>query len=82
MSKKEIIKRYILFIISLFFAAFGVAITKHGELGVSPISSVPNVMSSYMDSFSLGTWLIIWNCALIVGQVLILKKEFQLIQLL
>ena len=39
MSKKEIIKRYILFIISLFFAAFGVAITKHGELGVSPISS-------------------------------------------
>ena len=82
MSKKEIIKRYILFIISLFFAAFGVAITKHGELGVSPISSVPNVMSSYMNSLSLGTWLIIWNCALIVGQVLILKKEFQLIQLL
>lgn len=82
MSKKEIIKRYILFIISLFFAAFGVAITKRGELGVSPISSVANVMSSYMDSFSLGTWLIIWNCVLIAGQILILKKDFQLIQLL
>lgn len=82
MSKKEIIKRYILFIISLFFAAFGVAVTKRGELGVSPISSVPNVMSSYMDSFSLGTWLIIWNCILIIGQILILKKDFQLIQLL
>lgn len=82
MSKKEIIKRYILFIISLFFSAFGVAITKRGELGVSPISSVPNVMSSYMDSFSLGTWLIIWNCILIAGQVLILKMEFQMIQLL
>ena len=82
MSKKEIIKRYILFIISLFFAAFGVAITKRGELGVSPISSVPNVMSSYMDSLSLGAWLIIWNCILIAGQILILKKDFQLIQLL
>lgn len=82
MSKKEIIKKYILFIISLFFAAFGVAVTKRGELGVSPISSVPNVMSSYMDSFSLGTWLIIWNCILIIGQILILKKDFQLIQLL
>ena len=82
MSKKEISKRYALFIISLFFTAFGVAITKHGELGVSPISSVPNVMSGYMDSLSLGTWLIIWNCALIVGQILILKKEFQMIQLL
>lgn len=82
MPRKEITKKYILFIISLFFAAFGVAITKRGELGVSPISSVPNVMSSYMDSFSLGTWLIIWNCLLIAGQVLILKKDFQLIQLL
>ncbi len=49
MSKKEIIKKYILFIISLFFAAFGVAVTKRGELGVSPISSVPNVMSSYKE---------------------------------
>ena len=39
-------------------------------------------MSSYMDSFSLGTWLIIWNCILIIGQILILKKDFQLIQLL
>ena len=82
MTKKEIIKRYILFIISLFFAALGVAITKRGELGVSPISSVPNVMSSYMDSFSLGTWLIIWNCILIAGQILILRKDFRLIQLL
>ena len=79
MSKKE---RYTLFIISLYFAAFGVAITKHGELGVSPISSVPNVLSSRIDSLSLGAWLIIWNCILIVGQVVILKKEFQLIQLL
>ena len=39
MSKKEKVKRYVLFIISLFFSALGVAITKHGALGVSPISS-------------------------------------------
>ena len=45
MSKKETAKRYVLFIISLFFSALGVAFTKHGELGVSPISSVANVMS-------------------------------------
>lgn len=42
MSKKETAKRYVLFIISLFFSALGVAFTKHGELGVSPISSVAN----------------------------------------
>lgn len=45
MSKNEIRKRYVLFIVSLFFAALGVAFTKHGELGVSPISSVANVMN-------------------------------------
>lgn len=82
MSKTEIAKRYILFIISLFFSALGVAFTKHGELGVSPISSVANVMSYQFSSLSLGTWLIIWNCILIVGQILILHKNFQLIQLL
>ncbi len=31
---------------------------------------------------SLGTWLIIWNCALILGQILILRRKFQWIQLL
>lgn len=82
MSKSEIAKRYILFIISLFFSALGVAFTKHGELGVSPISSVANVMSYKFPSLSLGTWLIFWNCILIVGQIVILRRKFQLIQLL
>lgn len=82
MRKTEIAKRYGLFIVSLFFAALGVAFTKHGELGVSPISSVANIMSYKFDSLSLGTWLIIYNCVLIVGQIMILRKEFQPIQLL
>lgn len=81
MTKTETAKRYILFIVSLFFSALGVAFTKHGELGVSPISSVANVMSCKFDALSLGTWLIIWNCILIVGQIVILRKRFQPIQL-
>ncbi len=82
MSKSEIAKRYVLFILGLFFAAIGVAFTKHGELGVSPISSVANVLSCKFNALSLGTWLIIWNCILIVGQIVVLRKNFQLIQLL
>lgn len=82
MSKKETAKRYILFIVSLFFSALGVAFTKRGELGVSPISSVANVLSCKFDALSLGTWLIIWNCVLIAGQIIILRKKFQPIQLL
>ena len=61
MSKQEIIKRYILFIMSLLFSGLGVAVTKHGELGVSPISSVANVLSIKWNMLSLGTWLLIWN---------------------
>lgn len=49
-------------IVSLFFSALGVAFTKHGELGVSPISSVANVMSYRFPALSLGSWLILWNC--------------------
>lgn len=82
MSKKEIAKRYVLFIVSLFFSALGVAFTKRGDLGVSPISSVANVLNCRIPSFSLGTWLIIWNCVLIAGQIIILRSKFQLIQLL
>ena len=82
MSKMEIAKRYVLFVISLFFAALGVAFTKHGELGVSPISSVANVISCKFTSLTLGTWLIIWNCVLIIGQIVLLRKDFKLIQLL
>ena len=59
----DTIQRYLLFIIGLFFSALGVAITKKGELGVSPISSVANVM-------------------LILGQILLLRRKFQWIQLL
>ena len=82
MKKKEFTRRYILFIFSLFFAAMGVAVTKHGELGVSPISSVANIISYKFTFLSLGMWLIIWNCVLILGQILILRKDFKLIQLL
>ncbi len=81
-TNKETFKRYILFIISLFFSGLGVAFTKHGELGVSPVSSVANVLNCKFPNISLGTCLIIWNVLLILGQVLILRKKFKLIQLL
>lgn len=81
-SKKELARRYTLFVISLFFIALGIAFTKHGELGVSPISSVANILSCKFTSMSLGTWLVIWNCVMIAGQIIILRRDFKLIQLL
>ncbi len=82
MSKSELMKRYILLVIGLFFSALGVAITKHGDLGVSPISSVANVVAEKFSFLTLGNWLIDWNWVLIVGQIIILRKRFNLVQLL
>lgn len=82
MSKKELTKRYILFIMCLFFMGMGVALTKHGELGVSPISSVANVVSLKFTFFSFGTWLTISNCVLLLGQIVLLRKNFKPIQFL
>ncbi len=81
-SASEIVKRYLLCVIGIFFSAQGVAVTKLGALGVSPISSVPNVVSLKFPGLTLGNWLIIWNCVLILGQILILRRRFQPVQLL
>lgn len=82
LKKSEICKRYLLFIVSLFFIALGIAFTKHGELGLSPISSVANVLNLRFSFLSIGNWLIVWNCVLIVGQILILRRKFNPVQLL
>ena len=51
-------------------------------MGVSPILSVANVMSYRFTDISLGAWLIFWYCVLIVGQIILLRRNFKPIQLL
>ena len=82
MKPKEICKRYGLFVLSLWFSALGVAFTKCGSLGVSPVSSVANVLSLRFPALSMGDWLILWSVLLILGQIAVLRRRYQLIQLL
>ena len=82
MNKREITKRYIILIIGLFFISMGIAFTKHAELGVSPISSVANVISIRCDLLTMGGWLTVTNCLMILCQIILLKKKFAPIQLL
>ena len=74
--------RVIIMIIGLFISGVAVAITKRGNLGVSPVSSVSNILSLRFTMLSFGSWLFLWNCTLILGQFLILRKDFKLFQLL
>ena len=81
-KSKELVKRYALFVTSLFFSALGVAFTKTGGLGVSPVSLVANVLSLRFPGVSMGQWLILWSAVLILGQILVLRRRYQPIQLL
>ena len=82
MKRMEVVKRYVLFVISLFFIGLGIALTKHGDIGISPVSSVANVFSLRYTFLSFGTWTILSNCTFLLGQILILRRKFKPIQFL
>ena len=81
-KNNKLIIRIVFLVTGLFISGVGVAITKRGMLGVSPISSVANIISIKFTVLSFGTWLFLWNCILILGQIVILRKDFKLFQLL
>lgn len=82
MTKKETVLRYILLTVGVFFIGMGIALARHSNLGISPVSSVANVLSIKFPILSVGTWLMLWNILMIFIQILILKKNFKPIELL
>lgn len=80
-SKSETIKRWLFFILGLFIMALGVAFSISADLGTSPISSVPYVVSLFTP-LTVGNATIIMHCVFILIQILLLRKRYELIQLL
>lgn len=78
---KEMIKRYIVFILGLFISSLGVSFITKANLGTSPISSIPYVLSLQFP-MTIGEFTIIFSLLLIALQILILRKDFKLIDLL
>lgn len=81
MSKKELFKRYVFFIIGLFVNALGVSFITKAQLGTSPISSVPYTLSKAFP-LTMGTFTFLLNMGLIIGQVIFQKKDFKKMQLI
>lgn len=81
MSVKETVKRYVFFAVGLFINAFGISFITKAGLGTSPISSVPYVLSLRFP-LSLGGFTFIFNMLLLLAQYLMLRKRFQIVQLL
>lgn len=73
----EKLKRYTIFIIGLLVNSIGVSLITKAELGTSPISSIPYVLSLNYP-LTLGTFTVIFSLLLIALKLLILKRDFKL----
>ncbi len=71
------LKRYLLFLVGLFINALGVSLVTKASLGTSPISSIPYVLSLKFP-LTLGNFTIIFSILLILLQILILRKNFKM----
>lgn len=64
------------FLVGLFINSLGVSIITKADLGTSPISSIPYVLSLNFD-FTLGEFTIFFSLLLIVLQIIMLRKKIQ-----
>ncbi len=77
----DIYKKVLIFVTAIFLCGFGIAITTQADLGTSPISSLPYVLT-FITPLSFGITTIIINVLFIIVQLIILKKEFKFFDLL
>ena len=78
--------RVLVYVLGLLFLAFGVAISANSDLGISPVNSLPYVVSAVTpDSLRLGpialelnpgNCVVIVFCSYILLQILILRRLF------
>ena len=73
----EKLKRYLIFLVGLFVNSLGVSLITKANLGTSPISSIPYVLSLNFP-FTLGNFTIFFSIFLIVLQLIILRRNFKL----
>lgn len=89
-KKEEVISftwQHILLLVSLYVMTFGVAACVRSQLGSSVISTIPYVMASagtildYIPRWTIGGYTIMMNAIFVVLQILILRKNFEWVQL-
>ena len=80
MKKNKWIVRVIAYAIGLLILAFGVAFSVNSNLGVSPANSFPYVVSLILNTKMGNCVTVIFICYILL-QILILRKDFQWINL-
>lgn len=77
----RMILRYCTFLVGIIIMSFGVALSVQALIGTTPISAIPLVMS-LATPFTLGQYTVAINVVLFIGQILILRRQFEKIQIL
>lgn len=80
-TKLRIFKRVLIYLLGLFIMALGVSISKLSNLGVSPVNSIPAVVSEIFE-IDMGICTMIIFIGFILIQILILQKHFKKTQCL
>lgn len=73
--KHSVIRRHLLFVISLFINAFGVAFITKALLGTSPITSITYVLSLF-TALTMGQWTIIINILLVALELPFMNRKW------
>lgn len=79
-APKHWIARFITYVLGLFLLAMGVALSINSDLGVSPVNSIPYVLSRITEQ-EIGLCVTGVFFLYILAQVAILRREFHLVQL-
>lgn len=79
---KQVIKNYTLFLIGLFIASMGVALSAKAGLGTSPVASVPYSVSLVNHALTLGWWLNMWSVLQIAVQIALLRKKCKPVEII
>ena len=80
-TANNLIRRYLTLLVGLFIMSFGVAFSIKAGLGTSPVSSIPYVLSMIVP-MTVGETTILVNCCLVIIQILLLRRQFELVQLI
>lgn len=74
-TMQQTIKNYALFLVGLFIASMGVALSTKAGLGTSPVAAVPYSVSIVNHALTFGWWLNIWSLLQVAVQVILLRKK-------
>ncbi len=81
MKEKNIINRILRYVLGFFIMTLGIAISVKSNLGVSPVSSIPYTITCVIG-LEMGKATILFHIALVFIQIIIMRKDFNVINLL